>query len=139
VKIPFLESISPKLKFIKTKKETFEKYLELKQLIQKYGKNYIVAPNMSISNYLFNTQSQLPGDWLLDHEINRQNKRFIKICSNNKNYIFVEKSFVTGEDFKEVTIEASPTTWFIYKKFNKINETKYFIVYNSINRNEKLP
>lgn len=134
-----LESISPKLKYIKTKKETFEKHLELKQLIKKYGENYIVAPSMPMANYLFNTQSQLPGDWLLDHEIDGQNERFIKICSNKKNYIFIEKSFVTGEDFKEATIEASPTAWYIYKKFNKIDTTKYFIVYNSIKPNEKLP
>jgi len=134
-----LESISPKLKYIKTKKETFEKHLELKQLIKKYGKNYIVAPSMPMANYLFNTQSQLPGDWLLDHEIDGQNERFIRICSNKKNYIFIEKSFVTGEDFKESTIEASPTAWFIYKKFNKIEATKYFIVYNSIKPNERLP
>jgi len=134
-----LESISPKLKYIKTKKETFEKHLELKQLIKKYGENYIVAPSMPMANYLFNTQSQLPGDWLLDHEIDGQNERFIKICSNKKNYIFIEKSFVTGEDFKESTIKASPTAWYIYKKFNKIDTTKYFIVYNSIKTNEKLP
>ncbi|WP_460577739.1 hypothetical protein [Flavobacterium koreense] len=134
-----LESISPKLKYIKTKKETFEKHLELKQLIKKYGENYIVAPSMPMANYLFNTQSQLPGDWLLDHEIDGQNERFIKICSNKKNYIFIEKSFVTGEDFKESTIKASPTAWYIYKKFNKIDTTKYFIVYNSIKPNEKLP
>lgn len=134
-----LESISPKLKHIKTKKETFEKHLELKQLIKKYGENYIVAPSMPMANYLFNTQSQLPGDWLLDHEIDGQNERFIKICSNKKNYIFIEKSFVTGEDFKESTIKASPTAWYIYKKFNKIDATKYFIVYNSIKPNEKLP
>lgn len=134
-----LESISPKLKYIKTKKETFEKHLELKQLIKKYGENYIVAPSMPMANYLFNTQSQLPGDWLLDHEIDGQNERFIKICSNKKNYIFIEKSFVTGEDFKKSTIKASPTAWYIYKKFNKIDATKYFIVYNSIKPNEKLP
>lgn len=134
-----LESISPKLKYIKTKKETFEKHLELKQLIKKYGENYIIAPSMPMANYLFNTQSQLPGDWLLDHEIDGQNERFIKICSNKKNYIFIEKSFVTGEDFKESTIKASPTAWYIYKKFNKIDATKYFIVYNSIKTNEKLP
>lgn len=134
-----MESISPKLKYIKTNKNTFEKHLELKQLISKYGENFIVAPSMPMSNYLFNSQSELPGDWLLDHEINRQSKRFIKICSDKKNFIFIEKSFVNGEDFKKSTIEASPTAWFIYKKFNKIDETKYFLVYNSIKKNEKLP
>jgi len=134
-----LESISPKLKYIRTKKETFEKHQELKQLIKKYGENYIVAPSMPMSNYLFNTQSQLPGDWLLDHEIDSQNNRFIKICSDKKNYIFIEKSFVNGEDFKKSTIKASPTAWHIYKNFNKIEETNYFIIYNGLKINETLP
>lgn len=134
-----LESISPKLKYIKTKKETFDKHLEVKQLIKKYGENYIVAPSMPMANYLFNTQSQLPGDWLLDHEIDGQNERFIKICSNKKNYIFIEKSFVTGKDFKKSTIKASPTAWYIYKNFNKIEETNYFIIYNGLKINETLP
>ncbi|WP_395053938.1 hypothetical protein [Flavobacterium sp.] len=128
-----LESISPKLKFIKTNKETFEKHKEVKELIKKYGQNYIVAPSMPMSNYLFNGQSELPGDWLLNNEINSENNKFIKMCSNKKNFIFVEKSFITKEDFSKYTIQASPTTWFIYKNFNKIDETKYFIIYNGIN------
>ncbi len=129
-----LESISSKLKFIKTNKETFEKHKEIKNLIKKYGQNYIVAPAMPMTNYLFNTQSQLPGDWLLNNEINRENAKFIKLCSNKKNSIFVEKSFINGTDFKNNTIMASPTTWHIYKNFNKIDETKYFIIYNGINK-----
>lgn len=134
-----METISPKLKFIKTKKETFNKHLELKNLIDKYGENYIVAPNMPMTNYLFNDQSELPTDWLIDTEVNRQTKKIIAICAEKKNYIFIEKSFVTGEDYGKYTLEVSSMAWFIYKKFNKIAETKYFIIYNQLKANEKLP
>ena len=133
-----LDSISPKLKFIKTNKELFNKHYEVKQLIQKYGENYIVAPAMPMTNYLFNGQSQLPGDWLLNNEINRENKKFINLCANKKNFIFVEKSFVSGQEFNKYTIETSPTTWFIFKNFKKINETKHFIIYNGIEKHEKI-
>ncbi len=134
-----LEAISPKLKYIKTKKETFEKHLDLKKLIAKYGENYIVAPNMPMSNYLFNDQSELPTDWLIETEINRRIKPIIRICADKKNYIFLEKSFITKEDYGIYTTELNSISCYIYKKFIKIDETKYFIVYNQIKANEKLP
>ncbi len=135
-----LESISPKLKFIKSSKQTFEKYSELKNLIAKYGENFIVAPNIPMANYLFNNQSELPVDWIIETEVNRQQKRFIKIASDKKNYIFLEKSFLKEEEcMPEIASNFSSISWFIYKKFNKIEETKYFIVYNSLKKNETLP
>lgn len=134
-----LEVISPKLKFINTKKDTFEKHLELKKLIAKYGENFIVAPNMPMSNYLFNDQSELPTDWLIETEINRRINPIIRMCANKKNYIFLEKSFVTKEDYGIYTVELNSISCYIYKHFNKIDETKYFIIYNQIKANEKLP
>ncbi len=134
-----LENISPKLKFIKTNKGTFEKHEELKQLITKYGGNFIVSPNMPMSNYLFNEQSQLPTDWLIETEVNRQMAKIINLCADKKNFIFIEKSFANGEDYGNETITTSSMAWFVYKKFNKIEETKYFIIYNQIKTNEKLP
>ena len=53
--------------------------------------------------------------------------------------IFIEKSFVNSEDYVNETIATSSMAWFVYKKFNKIEETKYFIIYNQIKANEKLP
>lgn len=135
-----LESISPKLRFIKTNKQSFEKYSELKKLISKYGENFIVAPNIPMANYLFNNQSQLPADWIIETEVNRQKKKFIKIASDKKNYIFLEKSFLEKEEcMPEIASNFSSISWFIYTKFNKIDETKYFIIYNSLMKNERIP
>jgi hypothetical protein len=135
-----LDEISPKLKYIKTKKATFEKHLELKNLIVKYGENFIVAPNFCQANYIFNHQSELPSDWIIDTEINRKVANLIRLSSDPKNYIFMEKSFVNFEDFpKEETPKTSSVAWFIYKKFQPLEETNYFIVYNSIKKDEELP
>lgn len=135
-----LESVSPKLKYIKTNKHSFEKHLELKHLIQKYGENFIVAPNLPMANYLFDDQSELPADWIIITEVDRRNNLFIRLASNKKNYIFLEKSFIDNEECMPGTmVEFSPISWFIYKKFKPIDETKYFIIYNSLKENEKLP
>ncbi|OOV13054.1 hypothetical protein BXU10_23720 [Flavobacterium sp. LM4] len=127
-----LESVSPKLKFIKTNKKNFEKHMELKLLISKYGQNYIVAPSLPLANYLFNNQSKLPGDWIINTEINRQFGLFIKLASNKKNYIFLEKSFLNHEECVGPKLnDFSSIGVYIYKNFNQIENTKYFIVYNS--------
>jgi hypothetical protein len=135
-----LDSISPKLKYIKTKKATFEKHLELKNLIKKYGENFIVAPSFPQANYIFNHQSELPSDWLIETEVNRQMDKLIRLASNPKNYIFIEKSFLNHEDFVRCTTpEFSSIAWFIHTKFNQLEETNHFIIYNQIKKNEKLP
>lgn len=135
-----LEKISPKLKYIKTNKESFEKYSELKELIHKYGDNFIVAPSFPMANYLFNNQSELPADWIINSEINRRASMFIRIASEKKNYVFLEKSFLNHEEFVTNKIEDfSYISYFIHEKFNMIEETNHFIIYNSLKKNEKLP
>jgi hypothetical protein len=127
-----LESVSPKLKFIKTNKDNFEKHMELKSLISKYGKNYIVAPSLPLANYLFNTQSKLPGDWIINTEINRQFDLFIKLAADEKNYVFLEKSFLNHEEYVSTNLnDFSTVGMYIYKNFNQIENTRHFIVYNS--------
>ena len=135
-----LESVSPKLKFIKSSKEKKEKLLELKSLINKYGSRYIVAPNIPIAHYLFNTKSLLPADWLINTEVGKNPKLFISIASNKKNFIFLEKSFLQGEEFMRNDLEGfSVISSYIYKNFKKVNETKYFIIYNGIETNGQIP
>ena len=128
-----LESISPKLKFIKSTKATFEKYSELKALIGKYGTKYIVAPNIPMTHYLFNENSVLPADWIINSEVNRRYDLFIKLASAKENYVFLEKSFLNHEEYMPAKIEEfSYISWYIFKNFKRVSETKYFIVYNSL-------
>jgi hypothetical protein len=128
-----LSSISPKLRFIKTNKLNFEKFQELKSLIHKYGENFIVAPSSPMTNYLFNNQSELPADWLFQHEVNNQFDSILKICSNEKNFIFVEKSFLKHQDFNiSAHRDASEITHKIINEFTQIENTNHFIVYNGL-------
>jgi hypothetical protein len=135
-----LNDISPKLKYIYTTKNNFDKLNELKKLRVKYGLKTIVVPNMAMTNYIFNTKSLFPADWIINTEVNRNAKPFITIASKIENYIFIEKSFLNGEELMPKKKENfSIIADYIYRNFNKIDETKYFIVYNGIIKNEKIP
>jgi hypothetical protein len=135
-----LETVSHKLKYIKTNKNSYEKYTELKQLVNQYGENFIVAPSLPIANYLFNSQSELPSDWITENEVNRQQSRYIKLASNPKNYIFLEKSFLNHEEFVPQKLENfSSIAVFIHQNFNCIGETNHFLIYNRIKTDKKLP
>ncbi|MFY7740228.1 MAG: hypothetical protein ACOVQC_06900 [Flavobacterium sp.] len=135
-----LDAISPKLKYIYTTESNFNKLKELKQLREKYGSKTIVAPNMSMTNYIFNSKSLFPADWVINTEVNRDTKTFITIASYRENYIFIEKSFIKGEELMPLKREKfSIIADYIYRNFNKIEETNHFIVYNGQKTNEKLP
>ena len=135
-----LDTVSPKLKYIKTSKTNFQKYSELKKLINTYGKNFIVAPSFPMANYVFDEQSQLPADWLIETEVGRRQEMFIRLAASKDNFVFLEKSFLEKEEFMpEKKEQFSSIGAFIYEKFNLVAETKYFLVYNSIKNNEELP
>lgn len=136
-----LTSVSQKLKYLKTNKVTSEKLIDLKNIKEKFGNNYIVAPNIPIANYIFNTESKLPADWIINTEINKDPKRFIDIAALKQNYIFLEKSFIEGnEEFMPKKREQfSIITDYIFKNFKKVDETKYFLIYNGKIKNEEIP
>ncbi len=128
-----MEEVSPKLMFVKTSEENLEKHLELKKLVQEYGPNFIVAPSIPAAHYLFGKQSTLPADWIINTEVNRQYDLFVKLASDKKNYIFLEKSYLEGEEMSLPNKrEHSEISWQIYTTFHKVGETKYFIIYNGI-------
>jgi hypothetical protein len=135
-----LDGVSAKLKFIKTNKQYQEKHLELKALVDQYGKNFIVAPSLPMAHYLFNTQSKLPCDWIIETEIDQQHQRILKLAADKNNYVFLEKSFLNHEEYVQDNLaEFSSIGVFIHDKFEKIAETKHFIVYHSLKANERLP
>lgn len=128
-----LEEISPKLKYIKSSKETLEKYKELKILIKQYP-NYTVAPSIPLSHYLFNTKNRVPAEWLTDFEINYKTAEFFEIIKNKTDYLFIEKSFIKGE-ILDVSFEKkmlfSSLSMYIYLKSKPIKETQHFYIYKS--------
>jgi hypothetical protein len=135
-----LNQISPKLNYIYTTESNFKKLKELKELREKYGTKTIVAPNMAMTNYIFGSKSLFPADWIINTEVNRNSKPFINIASKKENYIFIEKSFINGEELMPHKKEKfSIIAYYIYKNFNKIEETNYFIIYNGLKINETIP
>ncbi|MEZ0007795.1 hypothetical protein ABH942_003181 [Flavobacterium sp. 28YEA47A] len=135
-----LADVSPKLKYLMTNKDNRDKLLDLKSLIKKYGNNYIVAPSFPMAHYVFNTQSLLPADWLTNNEINRDPERILKIAAQKENVVFLEKSFLEGEEYMfENRADFSVTAVYIYKNFKKIDETKHFIIFNTQEKNEAFP
>lgn len=129
-----LEAVSPKLKFIKTDKATLEKHLELKKLIQQYGPDYITAPSIPLSHYLFDTKNPMPAEWLTNFEINDKTEDFLKMAADRKLTIFLEKSFLEGEKFiasDEDRENFSKFSLFIYKNCHPVSTTKHFLVYDS--------
>jgi hypothetical protein len=135
-----LGEISPKLQFITSSKSNLEKLKDLKNLKAKYGDHFIVAPNIAMAHYLFNSNSKMPADWLINSEINKNPKAFIESASNKENYVFLEKSFLVGEELMpEKRENFSIIAEYMYQNFNHIEETNYFIVLNGNKKNEPLP
>ncbi len=135
-----LTDVSPKLQYLMTNKDNKDKLLNLKSLIKKYGDNYIVAPSFPMAHYTFDTQSVLPADWLTNNEINRDPERILKIAEKKENFIFFEKSFLEGEEFMfDNRDDFSMTAMYIYRNFKKIDETKHFIIFNTLEKKEPFP
>lgn len=128
-----MEAVSPKLKHIYSSKKNLEKFLELKNLVQKYP-NYVTAPSIPQSHYLFNQKNPISADWLTNFEINNKTDEFFKMISEKSDYLFIEKSFIENEEFiktDENRKEFSLLTWEIYKNSKPISETKHFFIYKS--------
>jgi hypothetical protein len=82
----------------------------------------------------------LPADWILNTEVNRNPELFIKLAADKENFIFLEKTFLEGEEFMYDHKENfSIISLYIYENFRKIGETKRFIVYNTLERNQPIP
>ncbi|WP_297512365.1 hypothetical protein [Flavobacterium sp.] len=135
-------AFSPKFAGIKTSKVHFDKLNELKILHFKYpNKRQIVAPNCAFYYYAMDIKNPLPADWLLNWEIHRDPKTILQIASRKESVIFVEKSFIQGNDEFMTSNRAdfSIVTDYIVRYFQKINETKYFLVYKGSTLNAPLP
>ena len=135
-----LNEISPKLIGINTTKYNHDKLVDLKKLVIKYGSDFIVAPNIPMAHYIFNSKSVLPADWIINSEVNKNPKQFIEIAKNTKNIIFLEKSFLQKEELMpEKKENFSVIADYIYKNFKVVDQTKYFIIYKGIEKNEAIP
>lgn len=117
-----LASLFPKLSFNYTNKKTYEKYKELKQIINDNGSNFSVLPGMPMAHYITNTRPTLIADWMLDSDFRINTDFFVKDFLEKHPYIILEKE--TMSYYKSnISIE-------IIKKCTLIKEYKHFKVYH---------
>jgi hypothetical protein len=120
--------IFPKLSYIKSSRETYDKYAELKSLVEKYGNNFKVIPNMMMANYLTNTKSPLPLDWITNIEMNFHPDLIIKRLDGSGAYVFLENNPLVVVD-SETFIVGSPIKKHLEKEWTRIGTYRFFSVY----------
>lgn len=128
-----LSGVSPKFAGLYTTPENARKFLELRQLRDRYGKRYVVAPNLPIAHYLFGDRSVVPSDWLLPTEIGRRPEVFMEKIPEDGNVVFLEKSYLHNTDGYDGTAETfSPVSWYLHQHMVQIGETRHFIIYQGL-------
>lgn len=119
-----MQTIFPKLQWIYSDQGTFEKYTELKQLHAKYGDQFKTLPSFPHSNYLTNTQSPFPIDWVVNEETNHRNEDLYRILETTEAYFFVEKEY----DERLKRYDKYEISRYVLEHFTILEETRYFYV-----------
>ncbi len=119
--------IFPKLSCIRSDKETFEKYTELKSLAGKYGNNFKTLPGIPFSNYLTDTKSPIRLDWPMEREINNHTDSIIQQLNSSDCYAFVESDQFTPA---KSILYGWGSTSYVVDNWKMIEETNYFRVYH---------
>lgn len=124
-----VSDIFPKLSHIKVGKDMYEKYHEFKLLADKYGNNFKTLPGMPLSNYLTNTKSPLPMDWVANGEANNKNERVLNALFDKNPVVFVEKEPALISVLNNDDKNNSSVTYFVKLNWIKIDSTQHFYVY----------
>lgn len=133
-------TISPKLKYIKADKPTFDRFMELKGLVAKYGPNYIVTTNYPGAHYLFNTHNPLPADWMINSEYSFRLREMVAIASKSGAYIFLEKNYNPTFDKERLKYKNySYFSQYIKDHGKPVEILPNFTVYNSRDLYDALP
>ncbi len=120
-----LETLFPKLKYIYSDAATFEKYRELKELTRQYEGCFSVLPSFPLANYLTETRSPLPLDWVIAPEINSRSELVLEEIENSGCHYFIEKSYKQDiQDRKKFEL-----TKMMMQRLDKLDEKKHFYVY----------
>lgn len=120
-----MEKVFPQLKFIKSDKGTYEKFMELKKLSDAY-KNFTVIPSMTLAHYLTNTINPIGIDWPLDVEINNESSKLIQQLLDKNTTVFMENSGFTKKELEGYEIKT-----YIENNWQLQEKTEYFTVYSS--------
>jgi len=124
-----LDKIFPKMKYIRTDNETFQKYSNLKELYEKYPVNFKTMPGMVLSNYLTNTIPPLAIDLVIDNGVKNINDVLIPSYEEKKPVLFIEKSPVLFTIDNPNAKWRSSFTFWAMNNLVKIDSNQYFNVY----------
>ncbi|MCW3083759.1 MAG: putative rane protein [Bacteroidetes bacterium] len=124
-----LSDILPKLSHIKVGRDTYDKYHELLLLKKKYGDNFKTLPGMPLVNYLTNTNSPVPLDWIFNAEVNNNDASILDALRSKKTLVFMERhpQLIKITDIKEKF--HAGTAYFITHNWERIDSTNYFDIY----------
>ena len=124
-----LDNIFPKMKYIRTDNETFQKYSALKELSEKYPVNFKTMPGVVLSNYLTNTVPTLAIDLVIDNGVKNINDILIPSFRGKSTVFFIEKQpalFTVNNPRPEW---KSTFTLYVMNNLVKIDSNQYFNVY----------
>lgn len=116
-------AVFPQLSQIKSDKETFDKYTELKVQSTKYP-NFTVIPSMTLAHYLTKSINPIGTDWVLDVEINNKSEVLLKQLYDKNVTVFLEKE-VTQEYMQENYKLMTQ----IQQNWRLVDENTYFAIY----------
>lgn len=83
---------------------------------------------MMMANYLTNTKSPLPLDWMTNIEMNYQPDLIIERLNGSGAFVFLENNPLAVTD-SDTYILGSPIKKYLEKKWTKIETYRFFSVY----------
>lgn len=119
-------AVFPQLATIKSDKETFEKYSELKELASVYP-NFTVLPTVTLAHYLTKTVNPIGTDWPHDVEINYKATELFSELEKKKSLVFIEKTEFSEKDFMDYELKK-----LVESKWQLVEETNQFKVYSPL-------
>lgn len=119
-----MDNIYPKLKFIYGDKQIYSEYMELKLLISKYENKFTVFPAATLIHFLSGTKNPIGIDWVLNAEVNNQDKKILYELESNNIAVFVLKRWKQKKGKF-----GSDLTQFICDNWHKVEEGKFYDVY----------
>ena len=123
----------PKASFIKADPDTYDRYKEMKELVEKYGDNFKTLPCVPMSNYLTNTRSPLPLDWPSDFELPGDWKEVAKKLDASDATVFFFKDISENEMLPYQAFGGinSTLTYYVTRTWKRIETGRHFDVYQN--------
>ena len=95
-------NVFKQLSGIKSDKETYEKYNELKNLANRFD-NFTILPSVTLGHYLTNTKNPIGVDWVFDHHLANQLPEYIWKLENENITVFMENFENHVNDYEETS------------------------------------